>query len=164
MSAHLLHRLGTLKLALARAQTCARETPIATARTAHQARVRFGQWNQELQARLDTLAEECERMHEAVRQLAPLQIRMARIALGLTQPRLARAAGVSIATVNWLETGGVQAGRVAALTASRILDVLLRFLKLRQAGPHFAAALEAFVKDLSDDDAYLGITPSQRSE
>lgn len=91
-------------------------------------------------------------MHEAVRQLAPLHIRMARLALGLTQPQLAQEAGVSIAMVAWLESG-LAARRVAARTTLRILEALQQRLRLRQAGPHFAAALEAVARELSDDQA-----------
>lgn len=93
---------------------------------------------------LGCLQSGLDRLHHAVREIAPLHVRMARLSLGFTQPALARAAGVSISCIKILE-GSDRGKTISAATAERILAVLLQRARDRHVGPNLIDAIKASV-------------------
>ena len=91
---------------------------------------------------LELLAQEGRVVAQA---LAPLHLRMARLALRLSQPQLAKLAKVSAATVSQLELG---AHRPRQATLRRIISALQSASRKLHGGAELESAIGAMGADL----------------
>lgn len=99
----------------------------------------------EILAALRTVQRELDGLGVVAQALAPLHLRMARLALRLSQPQLAKLAKVSAATVSQLELG---AHRPRQATLRRIISALQSASRKLHGGAELESAIGAMGADL----------------
>ena len=98
-----------------------------------------------ISAALRAAQRELDGLRVVAQVLAPLHLRMARLALGLTEPQLAKLAKVTAGTVHQLELG---AHRPRQATLRRIVAALQAASRKQRRGAELESAIGAMGADL----------------